>query len=68
MASVFIRGAATRNLEGVAVAELGLMTEAGAVGFANGTRTVMDSMVMRRLPSYCGMLDRPFVQYVKITH
>ena len=59
---LFIYGAATRHLEG-AMAELGLMAEAGAVGFANGTQTVMDSMVMRRLLSYCGMLDRPFVQY-----
>ena len=60
---LFVYGAATRDLEGVAMAELGLMAEAGAVGFANGTQTVMDSMVMRRLLSYCGMLDRPFVQH-----
>ncbi len=62
-ARLFLYGAATRKLKGSAMAELGLMSEAGAVGFANGTRTIMDSLVMRRLLSYCGMLDRPFIQH-----
>ena len=39
------------------------MAEAGAVGFANGTRRIMDSMVMRRVLAYCGMLDKPLVQH-----
>ena len=58
-----IYGAATLCMEGAAMAELGLMAEAGAVGFANGTRTVMDSLVMRRLLSYSGMLGLPFIQH-----
>ena len=62
-ARLHLYGAATRKLEGVAMAELGMMAEAGAVGFANGTRTIMDSMVMRRVLSYCGMLDKPLVQH-----
>lgn len=62
-ARLFLYGAATRRLKGKAMAELGLMADAGAVGFANGTRTIMDSLVMRRLLSYCGMLDRPFIQH-----
>ena len=45
------------------MAELGLMAEAGAVGFANGVRCIMDSMVMRRLLSYCSMLDKPLIQH-----
>jgi dihydroorotase len=62
-ARLFLYGAATRRLKGKAMAELGLMAEAGAVGFANGTRTIMDSLVMRRVLSYCGMLDRPYIQH-----
>ena len=62
-ARLFLYGAATRKLKGKAMAELGLMADAGAVGFANGTRTIMDSLVMRRVLSYCGMLDRPFIQH-----
>lgn len=56
-------GAATRKLRGKAMAELGLMAEAGAVGFSNGTRCIMDSLVMRRLLAYTAMLDRPFIQH-----
>ena len=67
-ARLFLYGAATRRLKGKAMAELGLMAEAGAVGFANGTRTIMDSLVMRRLLSYCGMLDRPFIQHCEDHH
>ena len=62
-ARLFLYGAATRKLKGNAMAELGLMADAGAVGFANGTRTIMDSLVMRRVLSYCSMLDRPFIQH-----
>ena len=62
-ARLFLYGAATRKLKGTAMAELGLMAEAGAVGFANGSRTIMDSLVMRRVLAYCGMLDRPFIQH-----
>ena len=56
-------GAATRKLRGKAMAELGMMADAGAVGFSNGTRCIMDSLVMRRLLSYSAMLDRPFIQH-----
>lgn len=62
-ARLFLYGAATSRLKGTAMAELGLMAEAGAVGFANGTRSIMDSMVMRRVLSYCGMLDKPLLQH-----
>lgn len=62
-ARLFLYGAATSRLKGTAMAELGLMAEAGAVGFANGTRCIMDSMVMRRVLSYCGMLDKPLLQH-----
>jgi dihydroorotase len=45
------------------MAELGLMANAGAVGFTNGTSTVGDSLIMRRLLSYSSMLDLPFIQH-----
>ena len=62
-ARLFLYGAATKKLQGMAMAELGLMSEAGAIGFANGANCVMDSMVMRRLLSYCSMLDKPLIQH-----
>ena len=67
-ARLFLYGAATRRMKGKAMAELGLMSEAGAVGFANGTNCIMDSMVMRRVLSYCGMLDKPLVQHCEDHH
>ena len=62
-ARLYLYGAATKKLQGSAMAELGLMSEAGAVGFANGVHCVMDSLVMRRLLSYCSMLDKPLIQH-----
>ena len=62
-ARLFLYGAATHRIKGKAMAELGLMAEAGAVGFANGSRCIMDSMVMRRVMAYCGMLDKTLVQH-----
>ena len=61
-------GAATLKLQGKAMAELGMMADAGAVGFSNGTRCIMDAMVMRRLLAYSAMLDRPFVQHCEDHH
>ena len=62
-ARLCLYGAATRKLRGKAMAELGLMAEAGAVGFSNGNHCIMDSLVMRRLLAYSAMLDRPFIQH-----
>jgi len=56
-------GAATKGLLGAEMAELGLMADAGAVGFTNGTTAIADSLTMRRLLAYASMLDRPFIQH-----
>lgn len=58
-----IYGAATKGLEGHEMAELGLMAEAGAVGFTNATQTISDTLVMRRLLAYANMLDKPVIQH-----
>ncbi len=60
---VYAYGAATKGLAGAEMAELGLMANAGAVGFTNGTSAVDDSLTMRRLLSYSSMLDKPFIQH-----
>jgi len=60
---LYAYGAATSALKGDAMAEIGLMANAGAVGFTNGTSTVSDSLIMRRLLSYCSMLDKPLIQH-----
>jgi len=49
---VYPAGAATKGLAGKAMAELGLMHEAGCVYVTDADRPIVDSKVMRRLLSY----------------
>jgi len=68
---LYAYGAATKALQGTEMAELGLMAEAGAIGFTNGVTAVADSLTMRRLLAYTSMLDRPFIQHCEdpsLTH
>ena len=60
---LYAYGAATKSLAGTEMAELGLMAEAGAIGFTNSTTSIDDSLVMRRLLAYSSMLDKPFIQH-----
>ena len=62
---IFAYGAATKNLEDQAMAELGLLAEAGAVGFTNATIPISDSLVMRRILDYAAMLDKPVIQHAE---
>ncbi|RKQ71923.1 dihydroorotase [Litorimonas taeanensis] len=49
---VYISGALTKGLDGVSLTEIGLMREAGAVLFSNGSEPIGDAQIMRRLMSY----------------
>ena len=57
--------AATRGLEGEALAEIALMREAGARGIATGRRWIGDSGVMLRLLRYAAMLDLPVITHAE---
>jgi dihydroorotase len=52
-------GAATRDLEGRRMAELGLMAEAGALYFTDVDRPIVDSKIFRRVLSYAKAHGRP---------
>jgi dihydroorotase len=56
LAHVYPAAAATKGLDGKALAEIGLMAEAGAVYATNADRPIVDSRLMRRLLSYAGGL------------
>jgi dihydroorotase len=45
-------GALTKGLKGEAMCEMGLLSEAGAVAFTQGRRSIMNAEVMRRLLEY----------------
>jgi dihydroorotase len=60
---VYPYAAATRNLDGAQISEIGLLAEAGAVGFTDGSRAIADSRVMRRVLAYAGAFGALIVQH-----
>ena len=52
LVKIYPVAAITRALEGRALTEIGLLKEAGAVGFSDADRAVMDSRVMLRALTY----------------
>jgi dihydroorotase len=51
---VFPMAALSKQLEGREMTEFGLLREAGAVGFTDGRRTIMNALLMRRALTYAG--------------
>jgi dihydroorotase len=60
---VYVMGAVTKNREGVELAEMGLMAEAGALGFTDDGHGVQDVSVMLRALKYAKMFDRVVAQH-----
>jgi dihydroorotase len=58
-------GAATRGLEGVELAEIAMMRDAGAKAVATGRRWIADSGTMLRLLRYCAMLGMVVVSHAE---
>lgn len=63
LTKVYAYGAATKGLEGKELAELGLLSEAGAVAFTDGTTAIADAQVMRRVLAYAATFDLLVVQH-----
>jgi dihydroorotase len=57
--------AITKNMEGKELTEMALLKEAGAIGFSDDGKPVMNSMVMRRAMEYASMLDVPISQHAE---
>ncbi len=55
--------ALTRGCRGERLAEMGLLREAGAVGFTDGARAVADARLVYRALAYATVLDAPVVQH-----
>jgi dihydroorotase len=64
-AKVYAYAAATRELAGKDISEIGLLKEAGAVGFTDGVRAIADAGVMRRALSYATAFDALIVQHAE---
>jgi len=62
---IYVMGAITRNREGKELAEMGLMAEAGAIGFTDDGSGVQSAAVMLRALKYAAMFDRVIAQHAQ---
>ena len=60
---VFCYAAATKSLKGKELTEVGLLSDMGAVGFTDGTRTLSDPVVLRRALSYARTFGAVIIQH-----
>src|SRR5690606_20456914 len=63
LVKVFAYAGVTRGLRGEQLVEMGLLLEAGALGFTDGLKAVADARVMRRGPSYARGFDAVILQH-----
>ena len=62
---IYVMGAITKNRQGVELAEMGLMAEAGAIGFTDDGAGVQNAAVMLCALKYAAMLDCVVAQHAQ---
>jgi dihydroorotase len=63
LANVFAVGAVTKGLKGEELAELGKMSDAGAVAFSDDGMPIQNSELMRRALEYAKMFGKPILSH-----
>lgn len=63
LTKVYVYGAATKGLQGKELAEMGLLSEAGALGFTDATKAIADAQVLRRALAYAATFDLLIIQH-----
>lgn len=63
LVKIFAYAALTHRLNGTDLSEMGLLAEAGAVAFTDGTQAIADALVMRRALSYASTFGLLVVQH-----
>jgi dihydroorotase len=63
LTKVYVYGAATKGLQGKELAEMGLLAEAGAVGFTDATKAISDAQVLRRALAYAATFNFLIIQH-----
>ena len=63
LVKVYAYGTVTRGCQGEQLTEMGLLSEAGAVAFTDGTKAIADATVMRRALSYASGFGLLVVQH-----
>ncbi len=64
--SVYSYAAATKRTRGEEMSEIGLLHEAGALGFTDGPKAIGNALVMRRLLSYSTVFGTLVIQHPEI--
>ncbi|MCX7355501.1 MAG: dihydroorotase [Alphaproteobacteria bacterium] len=68
LCKIFAYATVTKGLKGEALTEMGLLSEAGAAGFTDGTAAVSNPQVMRRALSYARGFDALVIQHPEEKH
>ncbi|MCA0200121.1 MAG: dihydroorotase [Proteobacteria bacterium] len=63
LTKVYCYGAVTKGLQGKELAEMGLLSKAGALAFTDATRAIADAQVMRRALQYAATFGLMIVQH-----
>jgi len=63
LAKVYPYAAATKQLEGEELAEIGMLAEAGALGFTDGTKAIKSAQMMRRALAYAATFGVILIQH-----
>lgn len=66
LVNVHSYAAATKRLKGEVMTELGLLHQAGAVGFTDGHKAIANALVMRRILAYSKLFDTVVVQHPEL--
>ena len=64
--NVFPLACLSKERRGEELAEIGLLVEAGAIGFCDGGRPIRNAELLRRALEYCRMFDRPVLNRPEI--
>ncbi|MCF8482482.1 MAG: dihydroorotase [Rhodospirillum sp.] len=63
LAKVYCYGACTKGLRGEELAELGIMSDAGALAFTDGEKAIASAQTMRRILAYASTFDLLVMQH-----
>ena len=63
LAKVYAYAAATKNTDGHELSEMGMLAEAGALGFTDGTKAIRNALTLRRALSYAATFGVLIIQH-----
>ncbi len=64
--NVYVVACVSKNREGKELAEMGQLSQAGAVAFSDDGAPVYDAELMRRALEYCRMFDKPILNHAEV--